>query len=436
MTVGTISKSGTVAVVLTVTDSRGYTASVSKNITVVAYASPKVSEISLRRTNDIETEMQLIFNGSFSPITVDSVTKNSLLYVRYRYKLTSEESYSSYSSILSAVSVSGTSFSYSNLELCDLEANSSYDFHLQICDKLSTASALNLYFVVPQGTPLLALRKQKIGINTPNPEEALHVIGNAKVEGSITADSLSGTLTTSNLSGAVPISKGGTGATTAAKACSNLGALPLSGGTLTGSLTAVGDKYVADSTFGLNMNNSDIKGLNGLFFNDTVNSGGEGIWFYRSTSTWDVLYATGGALYFAPNIEIGTYPGTRYTLYHSGSTIPLANGGTGSTTASGARSNLGIACTSLYNGTLTTGSTTFNYGGYNFYIIIGQPTSSSSRCCFVIPKAQITTTATTYQFADEANYYTFKLSYSGTTVTLAFNSRSSSGQILRVYGVN
>lgn len=40
----------------------------------------------------------------------------------------------------------------------------------------------------------------------------------------------------------MPIAKGGTGATTAAQACTNLGALPLSGGTLTGNLTG---KYLA-----------------------------------------------------------------------------------------------------------------------------------------------------------------------------------------------
>lgn len=103
LTVGAVSKSGTVAVVLTITDSRGYTASVTQNITVLAYAKPKVNALTLRRTNDIEAEMQLVFNGSISAITVDSVQKNSLLYVRYRYKATSATSYSSYVSILSAV---------------------------------------------------------------------------------------------------------------------------------------------------------------------------------------------------------------------------------------------------------------------------------------------------------------------------------------------
>lgn len=216
ISIGKITKSG-MSVVLTVTDSRGYTASVTKTISVLAYAKPKVSALTLRRTNDIESEMQLSFNGSISPITVSSTQKNALLYVRYQYKLTSDTSYGSYVSILPSVTQNGTSYSYSNVELCSLDSNSSYDFHLQIRDKLNSLTSIDLYYVVPQGTPLLALRKGKFGINTPAPEAALHVVGDAKVSGgmtvggTLTAATLSGSLAPSKLSSAVPISKGGTG---------------------------------------------------------------------------------------------------------------------------------------------------------------------------------------------------------------------------------
>lgn len=185
ITVGKIAKSGSVTVTLTVTDSRGYTASVSKTITVIAYAKPKLSSVTLRRTNEIEAEMQLKFNGSISAISVDGTQKNSVQYVRYRYKKTSETSYSSYTSILSYTTRSGTSFSFSNLELCNLDAGASYDFHLQIQDRLYSLSSLDVYFVVPQGTPLIALRKKKVGINTPNPQATLDVGGDVSVSGQI-----------------------------------------------------------------------------------------------------------------------------------------------------------------------------------------------------------------------------------------------------------
>ena len=185
LSLGTIGTSGTRDITLTVTDSRGYTASVTQSVTVVPYSKPRVSSVSLRRTNDIETEMQLVFNGSISPITVDGTQKNSLLYARYRYKLTSASSYNSYTSILGSVTATGSSFSFSNLELCNLDSESSYDFHLQIRDQLNSLTSLDLYFVVSQGTPLVALRKKMVGINTPSPEAALHVVGDTRIEGDV-----------------------------------------------------------------------------------------------------------------------------------------------------------------------------------------------------------------------------------------------------------
>lgn len=51
-----------------------------------------------------------------------------------------------------------------------------------------------------------------------------------------------------DLMGSVPITKGGTGATTSAQACSNLGALSISGGAMSGSLDMDSNKIVNLST--------------------------------------------------------------------------------------------------------------------------------------------------------------------------------------------
>lgn len=440
LTVGVVSKSGTVAVVLTVTDSRGYTASVSKNITVLAYAKPKVSSLTLRRTNDIEAEMQLVFNGSISAITVDSVQKNSLLYVRYRYKATSATSYSSYVSILSAVTQSGTSFSYSNLELRSLASDQSWDVHIQIRDQLNSLSSLDLYYVIPQGTPLVALRKKMVGINTPTPAAALDVVGDAKVSGTLTATTLSGALAPAKLSAAVPISKGGTGAATAAAARTNLAVLPLAGGTMTGQIQKAG----AGKTY--------IQGRTGAIIRMTSNSSASSFFSAVSIKTpsgaWDIG-ALGESLYFVygtdANFDANTNTVLSRYINSSGNfngkaanvtgTVALANGGTGGTTAAAARTNLGIAATSLYSGSLTgTSSCTFNYGNYNFYVILGQPSSGSSKISVTIPKGLITTSDTKFQFADEQNYCSFAIKYSGSTVTLTRSA--GSGIITNVYGIN
>lgn len=455
-----VAKSGTVDVVVTATDSRGYTVSNTQQITVIPYAKPKVSNISLRRTNDIEAEMQLVFNGSISPITVNGTQKNSLLYVQYRYKLTSASSYGSYTSILANVTQSGTSFSYSNLELCSLDANSSYDFHVYIRDQLNTLSATSLYFTVPQGTPLLALRKKMVGINTPTPDSALHVIGDGHFEGDVNIEGdvrIEGTLTPDNIDYTFDKPYFGiceTAAATAEKVvtCDEFVLKK-------GSLVAVQFTYEnSNTTPSLNVNgtgNIAICGINGYYMstymwraNQVVQFVYNGTWWivldclpantsnYGITKLSNSVSSTSQSLAATPYAVKLAYDRSSWDSISLTNALALAYGGTGATTAAAARTNLGITATSLYNGTLSSGSTTFNYGNYNFYVIIGKPASSVSSMSIVVPKAALTTSVVKYQFADEAYYITFGLSYSGSTVTLTWSSSNGSGVINRVFGIN
>ena len=451
-----VAKSGTVDVVVTATDSRGYTVSSTQQITVIPYAKPKVSEISLRRTNDIEAEMQLTFNGSISPVTVDGTQKNSLLYVQYRYKLTSESSYGAYTAITSSVTQNGTSFSFSNLELCSLDANSSYDFHLYIRDQLNSLSALSLYFTVPQGTPLVALRKKMVGINTPTPDAALHVVGDGHIVGDVRIE---GTLTPDQIDydfGNPPFYYGtcATAAATVAKVVTCSGFVLETGATIAVKFTY----YNSGASPTLNVNGtgaSAIKQYGSTAASTYMWRSGEVVLFVYNGSYWELISkSTATTTYYGLTKLSSSVTSTSTTVAANAyavklaydrqdfeeitleTALALAYGGTGATTAADARTNLGITCTSLYSGTLTTGSTTFNYGSYKAYVIIGQPNSTSARVSLFIPKAQLTTTATAYQLADETNYYTFNLSYSGSTVTLAYKGRSGSGQVLRVFGVN
>lgn len=446
LSLGTIGTSGTRDITLTVTDSRGYTASVIKSVTVVPYSKPKVNSVSLRRTNEIETEMQLVFNGSISAITVDGAQKNSLLYVRYRYKLTSASSYNAYTSILASVTASGTSFSFSNLELCNLNAEASYDFHLQIRDKLDSLTSLDLYFVVPQGTPLVALRKKMVGINTPNPAAALHVVGDTRIEGTLTPDEIDypfdkpyfGTCSTAAATQIKVVSCAGfelkTGCRIAVQfTYSNTASQPKL------NVNGTGDKFICgiDGT-------SVITGI--WREKETIDFVYDGTWWialgclYATTSEYGLtrlsssVSSTSTTLAATASAVKQAYDRSSWTSISLTNALSLSYGGTGAKTAAAARTNLGIAATSLYNGTLTSGSITFNYGNYNFYVIIGRPSSTASRTSLVVPRILLTTSAVSFQIADESNYKAFNLSYSGSTVTLAMGN--GAGQINRVFGIN
>lgn len=68
-----------------------------------------------------------------------------------------------------------------------------------------------------------------------------------------------------------------------------------------GAVIVGGNRYWTAEAYGLQLNNSDIVGANGIYFEDLVDGAGEGIHFYRSATTWDTLAAANGLLYFSPN---------------------------------------------------------------------------------------------------------------------------------------
>lgn len=64
---------------------------------------------------------------------------------------------------------------------------------------------------------------------------------------------------------------------------------------------------------GLDVNNSDIVGLNNLLFRDKSDGPGESIRFYRDGTNWDCVYVTDGVAYITPNYPENT---RSYILFH------------------------------------------------------------------------------------------------------------------------
>ena len=122
--------------------------------------------------------------------------------------------------------------------------------------------------------------------------------------------------------------------------------LKLAGGTMTGVLTAKGNIYEDSYSGALNMNNSNIYGLNSIYTSDTSDSSAEGIHFYRDTTHVDSIHAKSGVLYFTPNRPLGE-AGTSYSIYHTGITTFSGN----ATTATEFSSNATVTLTGDTTGT-------------------------------------------------------------------------------------
>lgn len=191
ISVGTLTKYGNLKLTVTCTDSRGYSTVLTTTVKVLNYSNPKLNNFVLRREDEIGERIQLSFSGSITAIKADGSTNtNELTYASYHYKKTTEDSYDSWISILGEVTINGTSFSFESLEFLELDTESSYDFQIQFRDAFGIYGSVVLDAVLPQGTPVVSLRKRnstydypRVGINNPNPKHALDVAGSVAMNG-------------------------------------------------------------------------------------------------------------------------------------------------------------------------------------------------------------------------------------------------------------
>ena len=101
-----------------------------------------------------------------------------------------------------------------------------------------------------------------------------------------------------------------------------------------GKLSMAADVFADDgSTGGLDMRNSNIVGVNGIYFKDASDGDGEYINFYRDSTHVDSLYALNGELRFKPNRVLGAITTASNIILHTGnytSYVPTKTG-TGAT---------------------------------------------------------------------------------------------------------
>lgn len=176
---GAIPGAGSLSLIVTAIDSRGYETSVTKAITVIDYENITIDSYQIRRENNVEDTIQLKFSGSLSSVTVSGTAKNSFVSAQYRTKNVSSTSWSSYAAI-SGVESSTSGFSFDNDAWITLSSFNAYYVQITVSDKLST-NTVTLY--INKGQPLVSFRAKKVGINTNDPQSALDVNGNIMMNG-------------------------------------------------------------------------------------------------------------------------------------------------------------------------------------------------------------------------------------------------------------
>ena len=320
-----LSSAGDMTMTVVVTDSRGRTATHSSTFSVLDYAYPSIRQFKADRCNSDGSAAQLdgtkarySFQGGVSPLG----NHNALSCVVY-YKLTSASAWT----IAETMEISSYDLSATD-KLLDqtYDPLSSYDLKVRLSDYF--------YYV-----------EQAVSIGTKGVIMDILSDGSGIAFGKVAEESGHAEFGWPlKLSSPLDIAYGGTGASTAAEALAALGAVKKSGDTMTGNLTIQGSLYPSvylKPTYNDTANRTVFEGSYAgasSFAAWEDSTGNNRRMLEVRTKAYESSLDNAVLLRVADN---GTWG--NYRVFHSGmpTGVPVANGGTGATTAANARSNLG-----------------------------------------------------------------------------------------------
>ena len=171
---GEVLDCGDVRFELTVTDSRGYVSTATKQITVLPYNSVSIDSASVERTSPISTTAHITLSAKRSVVTVNDADKNTNTAVYYRKKATTASIWGDWVSIGSFLDSDGD-ISVDSSSITGLDAENSYDVEVKVADSWTEATVA---LVVPSGKPALFFSTTgKVGVGTLTPQTEFDVNG-------------------------------------------------------------------------------------------------------------------------------------------------------------------------------------------------------------------------------------------------------------------
>ena len=311
---------------VTVTDSRGRTATTSRTFNVLDYAPPSLTKFTAERCNSAGTAAQMdgtkvrvSVGGSVSPVG----TKNTISCIVY-YKTSSASAWTQ----AAVITPSSYSVNTTNLLLSQtFDALSSYDLKVRLQD----------YFYYIEQTVSIGTKQVMMDFYKDGSGVAFGKVAEnpGKVEFGWPVQ----------LSTPLGVDQGGTGANSASGACGNIGAVKKSGDTMTGNLNISG--YLYPSLYLLPTYNNTT---NRTVFEGSYTGASSFASWQDSTGNNRRMLEVRNAAYQASrdnavvlrDVVNGNY--YTYRVFHAGmaTPVPIANGGTGASSAKAALSNLGV----------------------------------------------------------------------------------------------
>ena len=179
--VGSVNKSGTFNLTITCIDSRGYSTSLTKRVTVLPYEVPKVTEFEVKRRNGTDEIVSMIIKGKYSEVVYQGEELNTLDSLDYSFKNTETNQVGSFVSVFNKTTISNGSFS---VEITQLEGKfdkkTNFEFTVYVVDTFNAMSTETT--LLRTSIPAISIRKKdathdfrRVGINNNSPEFALDI---------------------------------------------------------------------------------------------------------------------------------------------------------------------------------------------------------------------------------------------------------------------